>query len=118
MRDTEHATQREQRVDQAGARSGLGTVHHALDRLVAERNLDDAALVIDVKGLGRQVLRAGRRPLRDDERGLLTRGPGLYLDPADDSDDAALVAELMVTLGELGLRTDLARTDSARMVES
>ncbi len=121
--DTEHATQREQRVDDAGTRSGLGTVHHALDRLVAERRLDDAALVLDVPGLGRQVLRAGRRPLRDDERGLLTRPPGLYLEPADDSDDASLVAELMMTLGELGLRTDLidvgrSEIGRARMGES
>jgi hypothetical protein len=108
--DTEHATQRDQRVDDAGGRSGLGTVHHALDRLVAERHLEDAALVVDVPGLGRQVLRAGRRPLRDDVQGLLRRPTGLYLEPEDDTDDATLVAELMVALAELGLRTDLART--------
>jgi hypothetical protein len=47
--------------------SGLATVYQALDDLVDLYSLDDAAVVVDVPGFGRQVLHAGRRPLRDDE---------------------------------------------------
>lgn len=108
MNDTERATRANPRADGGSTRSGLATVHHALDRLVAERGLNDAALVLDVPGLGRQVLHAGRRPLRDDDAGLLTRPPGLYLDPADEGGNDPLVEELMVTIGELGLTSDLA----------
>ena len=90
--------------------SGLGTVYRALDLLVAERRLDDAAVVVDVPLLGRQVLRAGRRPLRDDDKGLLERPPGLYVEPAEhgalEPPDDPLVEELMVALAELGLRHD------------
>jgi hypothetical protein len=90
--------------------SGLATVYDALDRLVAARDLDDAAVVVDVAPLGRQVLRAGRKPLRDDEHGLLERAPGLYLEPADtDAVGDLVIADLMVTLTELALRHDVAR---------
>ena len=44
----------------------------------------DAAVVVDVPGFGRQVLHAGRRPLRNDEQGLHAAEPGLYLDPPVD----------------------------------
>jgi len=92
--------------------SGLGTVYHALDLLLATRGHDDAALVVDVPALGRQVLRAGRRPLRDDDHGLLDREPGLYVGPADDGGldavDEPLVQDLMVALAELGFRHDTA----------
>jgi hypothetical protein len=83
--------------------SGIGTVYKALDRLVDLYALDDAALVLDVPGLGRQVLHAGRKPLGNDEHGLLRSPPGLYLDPP--LHDAAL-DDLMVTVGALGLRFD------------
>jgi hypothetical protein len=83
--------------------SGLGTIYEALDRLVDLYALDDAVLVVDVPELGRQVLHAGRKPLGDDERGLLRSPPGLYLDPP--LHDPAL-DELMTTIGALGLRFD------------
>jgi hypothetical protein len=90
-------------IESACLGSGIGTVYRALDRLVDLYALDDAALVVDVPGLGRQVLHAGRKPLRDDERGLLRSPPGLYLDPP--LYDPAL-DDLMVTVGALGLRFD------------
>ena len=55
--------------------SGLATVYRALDELVARYELTDAALVVDVPGLGRQVLHAGRRPLHNDDRGCTTPSP-------------------------------------------
>jgi len=90
-------------VDVSRLGSGIGTIYEALDRLVDLYALDDAVLVVDVPGLGRQVLHAGRRPLGDDERGLLRSPPGLYLDPP--LHDPAL-DELMLVIGALGLRFD------------
>jgi len=73
------------------------------NRIVDLYALDDAALVVDVPGLGRQVLHAGRKPLGNDEHGLLRSPPGLYLEPP--LHDPAL-DDLMVTVGALGLRFD------------
>ena len=90
-------------LESAHLGSGIGTVYRALDRLVDLYALDDAALVVDVPGLGRQVLHAGRKPLGNDEHGLLRSPPGLYLEPP--LHDPAL-DDLMVTVGALGLRFD------------
>ena len=90
-------------LDAARLGSGLGTIYEALDRLVDLYALDDAVLVVDIPELGRQVLHAGRKPLGDDDRGLLRSPPGLYLDPP--LHDPAL-DDLMVTIGALGLRFD------------
>jgi hypothetical protein len=90
-------------LESAHLGSGIGTVYRALDRLVDLYALDDAALVVDVPGLGRQVLHAGRKPLGNDERVLLRSPPGLYLEPP--LHDPAL-DDLMVTVGALGLRFD------------
>jgi hypothetical protein len=92
--------------------SGLATIYRALDLLVADRGLDDAAVVVEVPPLGRQVLHAGRRPLRDDEHGLLTREPGLHVIPEPTGTGAAddtIVTELMLALAELALRHDATR---------
>jgi hypothetical protein len=83
--------------------TGLATVYRALDELVERYGLDDAAVVVDVPGFGRQVLHAGRRPLRDDEEGLHAAEPGLYLQPPLDD---AVLSDLMVALGALALRHD------------
>ena len=104
-------------VESARLGSGLDTVYRALDRLVDLFVLDDAAVVVDVPGFARQVLHAGRRPLRDDEHGLHAAAPGLYLfdrqgeamttDGAEaPAPEASALAELMVALGALGLRHD------------
>jgi diguanylate cyclase (GGDEF)-like protein len=95
----------------AGNESGLAIIYHALDSLVAEHDLADAAVVIDEPGVGRQVFRAGRKPL-DDPGGeaLLDAPPGLYTDPAlrAGSVDASLVTSLCV----VALRMEMLRYDS------
>jgi D-serine deaminase-like pyridoxal phosphate-dependent protein len=90
-------------VDAARSGTGLDTVYRALDHLVDRYALVDATVVVDVPGFGRQVLHAGRRPLRDDESGLHAAPTGLYLDPPIDD---PVLAELVVALGVLGLRHD------------
>jgi hypothetical protein len=100
-------------VESARLGSGIATVYRALDELVERYSLDDAAVVVDVPGLGRQVLHAGRRPLEHDPSGWHGADPGLYFDPPRPDDapepDAAeheVLADLMVALGTLGLRHD------------
>jgi hypothetical protein len=90
-------------VEAARTGSGIATVYRALDELVELYALEDAAVVVDAPGFGRQVLHAGRRPLHDDEHGLHSAEPGLYLQPP--LDDPVLSA-LMLALGALGLRFD------------
>jgi hypothetical protein len=85
--------------------SGLATIYRALDELVDLYALDDAAVVVEAPGFGRQVLRAGRRPLRDDVEQLHDAEPGLYLQPPLDD---PVVGRLMVALGTLALRHDAA----------
>lgn len=93
------------------SQSGLAIIYHALDSLVADHDLVDAAVIIEEPGLGRQVFRAGRKPL-DDPGGeaLLDAAPGLYTDPALDagSVDASLVTSLCV----VALRMEVLRYDS------
>jgi hypothetical protein len=90
-------------ADTALGGSGIATVYHALDDVVARFALRDAALVVDVPTLGRQVLHAGRRPLHNDELGLHDAQPGLYLDPPV---DVPLLADVMVAMTVLGFRLD------------
>lgn len=87
--------------------SGLGSVYRALDLVVGGYGLDDAALVVDVPGLGRQVLTAGRRPLGDDGAQLHGAGEGLHTRPPIDE---PVVQGLLLALGALALRYD-ARPD-------
>lgn len=96
--------------DLAADGSGLALIYRALDDLVARCGLDDAAIVIEEPGLGRQVFCAGRRPLDDDEEDLLRAPTGLYTSPelgAEDIDPAALV-----NLCVLALRLDVLRYDA------
>ena len=90
-------------LDTARLGSGLGAVYRALDAVVDRYALDDAALVVAVPGLGRQVLHAGRRPLGDDDAHLHEAPEGLYASPpvAD-----PVVEELLLALGALALRYD------------
>jgi hypothetical protein len=83
--------------------SGLATLYGALDHLVATYELRDAALVVDVPGLGRQVFRAGRRPLVRDEQRFHDAEPGLYLEPPV---AAPVLDDLVVAVATLGLRLD------------
>lgn len=95
-------------VEVARDSTGLATVYGALDDLVDLYTLDDAAVVVDVPGFGRQVLHAGRRPMRDDEQGLLSADPGLYFDPPLDD---PVLSRLMLALATLALRHDAGATN-------
>ena len=90
-------------VEAARTDTGLATVYRALDDLVHLYGLDDATVVVEVPGFGRQVLHAGRRPFHDDERGLHAAEPGLYLEPPLDD---PVLSGLMLALGTLALRHD------------
>jgi hypothetical protein len=104
------ATSNEALVAAARESSGLATVYRALDDLVDLYALDDAAVVVDVPGFGRQVLHAGRRPLRHDERRLHEAEPGLYLEPPLDD---PVLSRLMLALGALALRHDAGAATSS-----
>jgi diguanylate cyclase (GGDEF)-like protein len=93
----------------ANTESGLGLIYRALDALVAEYSLEDAAIVIEEPGLGRQVFRAGRRPLDDEDETLLTAPAGLYTEPPLEQRD---YDKLIVSLCVLALRLDLLRYDA------
>jgi GGDEF domain-containing protein len=93
----------------ANTESGLGLIYRALDALVAEYSLEDAAIVIEEPGLGRQVFRAGRRPLDDEDETLLSAPAGLYTEPPLEQRD---YDRLIVSLCVLALRLDLLRYDA------
>jgi hypothetical protein len=94
-------------VQTARLGSGLGSVYRALDLVIDGYGLADAAVVVEVPGLGRQVLHAGRRPLGDDDARLHDAAEGLHTDPPLDE---PVVEELILALGALALRFD-ARPD-------
>ena len=94
----------------AGNESGLTVIYRALDDLVERCELDDAAVVIEEPGLGRQVFRAGRRPISSSEEELLAAPTGLYTSPeitVKDFDPAALIS-----LCVLALRLEVLRYDA------
>jgi len=95
----------------ASDQSGLAIIYRALDGLVAQYELHDAAIVIDESGLGRQVFRAARKPL-DDPGGeaLLDAEPGLYTDPPLEA--AVVDASLLGSLCVVALRMEVLRYDS------
>ncbi len=91
--------------------SGLALVYRALDELASTFELTDAAIVIDEETAGRQVFRADRRPLGDDDgTELLFAPPGLYTDP--ELPDGAVDVSLFNSVCTLALRLDLLRYDS------
>jgi diguanylate cyclase (GGDEF)-like protein len=98
-------------ADLATNQSGLAIIYRALDGIVAQHALHDAAVVIQENGLGRQVFRAGRKPL-DDPGGeaLLDAPPGLYTDPPLEA--AAVDAALVTSLCVVALRMEILRYDS------
>ncbi len=90
--------------------SGLALIYRALDALVAEFDLEDAAIVVDEPGLGRQVFRAGRRPFDEDDEALLEAPAGLYTEPP--FEEHQFDRDLIVSLCVLALRMDMLRYDS------
>lgn len=96
--------------DLAADNAGLGLLYRTLDSLVDRFDLEDAVVVIDEPGLGRQVYRAGRRPIEDDETGLLLAPPGLYTEP--EIDDPSFDPDLVTSLCTLAVRIELLRYDA------
>jgi diguanylate cyclase (GGDEF)-like protein len=94
----------------ATSESGIALIYKALDALVEQFELDDAAVVLDEPGLGRQVFCAGRRPLGPDDEELLVSSPGLYTRPA--LDNHGFDRSLMLSLCVLALRLDVLRYDA------
>jgi diguanylate cyclase (GGDEF)-like protein len=90
--------------------SGIALIYKALDSLVEQFDLDDAAVVIEEASLGQQVFCAGRRPLGVDDEELLVSAPGLYTRPA--LDDLTFDRSMMLTLCVLALRLDVLRYDA------
>ena len=91
--------------------TGLAIIYEALDSLVAEHALTDAAVVVDCAALGRQVFRAGRKPLHGPSaESLLDKPPGVYLEPPLPKGlvDTALVANLCT----VALQMDALRHDA------
>ncbi len=94
----------------ATSESGIALIYKALDALVHQFELDDAAVVIEEPGLGRQVFRAGRRPLGPEDEELLVSPPGLYTQPA--LENHGFDRSLMLSLCVLALRLDVLRYDA------
>ena len=88
--------------------SGIGILYRALDDVVAFYDLDDAILVIDEPGMGRQIFRAGRRPLDNGSNLVLESGTGLYTEPPVRDLDEGLVIDVCM----IALRLDLLRYDA------
>ena len=99
------------RRELATSESGIALIYKALDALVEQFELDDAAVVIDEPGLGRQVFRAGRRPLDADDEELLDAAPGPLHRPAARRATAS-TARSMLSLCVLALRLDVLRYDA------
>lgn len=97
-------------TEMSGTESGIALIYCALDALVTQFDLEDAAVVIDNTTLGRQVFRSGRRPLDEDDEVLLSASPDLYTEPAlaDHTFDRTLVYSFCV----LALRLDVLRYDA------
>ena len=90
--------------------SGIALIYRSLDALVEQFYLEDAAVVLEERQIGRQVFCAGRRPLGADDDELLVAPPGLYTQPALEHDD--FDRSLMLSLCVLALRLDVVRYDA------
>ena len=90
--------------------SGIALIYRSLDALVAQFDLEDAAVVLEERQIGRQIFCAGRRPLGAADDELLVAPAGLYTQPALDPDD--FDRSLMLSLCVLALRLDVVRYDA------
>lgn len=89
---------------------GIGVVYKALHELVENNALDDAVLVVEEPGLGKQVFTFDRRPLTDTDEEFLLAAPGLYTSPQINMSEteAGTIAQLCA----VGLRIDLLKYDA------
>ncbi len=90
--------------------SGIALIYRSLDALVEQFSLEDAAVVLEERQIGRQVFCAGRRPLGAEDDELLVAPPGLYTQPALEHDD--FDRSLLLSLCVLALRLDVVRYDA------
>jgi len=90
--------------------SGIALIYQSLDALVEQFSLEDAAVVLEERQIGRQIFCAGRRPLSQEDDELLVAPPGLYTQPALEHDD--FDRSLMLSLCVLALRLDVVRYDA------
>ncbi len=89
---------------------GIGVVYKALHELVDENQLQDAVLVVEEPGLGKQVFTHDRRPLSIKDEQYLNYEPGLYTTPSISmsSEEALTISRLCA----VGLRIDLLKYDA------
>jgi diguanylate cyclase (GGDEF)-like protein len=90
--------------------SGIALIYRSLDALVEQFSLEDAAVVLEERQIGRQVFCAGRRPLGAEDDELLVAPPGLYTQPALEHDE--FDRSLLLSLCVLALRLDVVRYDA------
>jgi diguanylate cyclase (GGDEF)-like protein len=90
--------------------SGIALIYRALDALVEQFALEDAAIILEEPVLGRQVFRAGRKPFDEDDEALLDAPAGLYTEPP--FDDHEFDRDIIVSLCALALRMDVLRYDA------
>lgn len=89
---------------------GIGVVYKALHELVDENQLQDAVLVVEEPGLGKQVFTHDRRPLTGSDEQYLDFEPGLYTTPSISmSNEEALTISRLCAVG---LRIDLLKYDA------
>ena len=95
----------------ASTETGVEFVYRSLDQLRDRLGADDLVAVLDEPHLGRQVFRAGRRPVDDEwSRRLVKAGaPGVHAlpDPVD-----PIVSSAVVHLCSVALRLDVALHDA------
>jgi diguanylate cyclase (GGDEF)-like protein len=96
--------------DLSGGVSGIAFVYRSLDRIVHGYDLADAVIVIDEAGLGRQVFRAGRETLTNDDLALLDAEPGVYTDPP--LEPGRIDAGAFMSLCSVALQLDLLQYDA------
>ena len=94
----------------ASTDSGIALIYRSLDALVRQFDLEDAAVVLEERQIGRQIFCAGRRPLGPADDELLMAPPGLYTQPALERDD--FDRSLMLSLCVVALRLDVVRYDA------
>ncbi len=89
---------------------GIGVVYKALHELVEVNHLEDAVLVVEEAGLGKQVFTHNRRPLIGHDEEFLFADPGLYTSPPIDMtlEEAQTIAQLCA----VGLRIDMLKYDA------
>jgi diguanylate cyclase (GGDEF)-like protein len=91
-------------------RPGISLLYAMLDELCARHELDDAWLVVENPTLGRQVFRAGRRPIADAEHDLLDSDPGLHTSPP--LPRGQIDESLVRAVAGLALHLDVVRYDA------